>query len=69
VNISPLQWQRSQPPLRAHIGNAISTPVVANGKDLEALSLEGMERVCDGEKFCAMTRTVCNARFSRTARV
>jgi hypothetical protein len=68
ADIRPFDQQRAQPPLRVQIGHAVSAPVVAHSKDVESLSPQRMERMCDGENFCATATTVCNARFSPKAR-
>ena len=68
VDICPLERQRTQTSVGTQIRNAISTPVVANIKEFEALALQRMERVCDSENSCAETSTICNARFSPRAR-
>jgi hypothetical protein len=67
VDICPLERQRTQTSVGTQIRNAISTPVVANSKEFEALALQRMERVCDSENSCAETSTICNARFSPKA--
>ena len=64
VDICPLERQRTQTSVGTQIRNAISTPVVANIKEFEALALQRMERVCDSENSCAETSTICNAQFS-----
>jgi hypothetical protein len=67
VDICPLERQRTQTSVGTQIRNAISTPVVANSKELEALALQRMERVSNSENSCAETSTICNAQFSPTA--
>ena len=64
VDICPLERQRTQTSVGTQIRNAISTPVVANSKEFEALALQRMERVCDSENSCAETSTICNTSFS-----
>jgi hypothetical protein len=57
---SPKAWS----PHAARSPSSISTPVVANSKEFEALALQRMERVRDSENSCAETLTICNAQFS-----
>jgi len=64
VDICPLERQRTQPSVGIQIRDAISTPVVANSKEFEALAFQRMERVCDSENSCPETPTICNAQFS-----
>ena len=64
VDICPLERQRTQTSVGTQIRNAISTPVVGNSKEFEALALQRMERVCDSENSCAETSTICNTSFS-----
>ena len=67
VDIRPLERQSTQTSVGIQIRDAISTPVVANSKEFEALALQRMERVCDSENSCAETPTICNAQFSPKA--
>jgi hypothetical protein len=61
-NIGPFDRQRAQPSVRARIGDAVSTPIVAYGQQIERLPSQRMERVRDRKNLRAVLVTVCNAR-------
>jgi hypothetical protein len=64
VDISPLDWQRTQTPLGAQVRDAVPTPIVAHREQIKALSSQRMKGMRDGENLRVTVATVCNARFS-----
>ena len=63
-DVGPLGRHRSHASLESRVRDAVSAPVIQDGKGLEALPSQRMEWVGDGKKSCRGILTVCTPRLS-----
>lgn len=55
-----------RPPIPRHIHDAVFAPIESVGQQLERLTVERMEGMCDRENSWEMRITRCNARLTPT---